>query len=233
MSSLLALLSLLPGFEKELRLLPMFLRPGRVCIDIGASLGVYSIPMAMIVGASGAVLAFEPRSDAATKLRRRASALRLSALRVEAAALGVVATTSTLVVPRRRRLVAGRSFVASGTVCDGLDDSLVPGLSLQVPVTTLDAVRASLGRPVDFVKCDVEGAEHDVFSGGRSVLEHDRPTVLCEIEERHTRRYGRSVDDVFAVFAEHGYRPVARAAGDDIESRNIVLLPEERQLALP
>lgn len=227
MNALLALLPLLPGFEKELRLLPFLLRPGRVAVDIGASLGVYSIPMAMLVGASGAVLAIEPRSDAAVRLRRVASILGLSSLQVETVALGATASSSTLIVPRRRWLVPGRSFIASGAVHRRLDDELVPGLEISVPVTTLDAQRALLGRPIDFVKCDVEGAEHDVFSGGRRVLEEDRPTILCEIEERHTQRYGRSVSDVLALFADLGYRPSTEFAPSGETTRNVLFTPDE------
>lgn len=228
MSALLALLALLPGFEKELRLLPLLLRPGRVAVDVGASFGVYSIPMAVLVGASGAVLAFEPRTDAAQRLRRAASILGLSALQVESVALGATASTSTLVVPRRRWLVPGRSFISCGALHTTFDDELRPGLEVRVPITTLDEQRARLGRPIDFVKCDVEGAEHDVFTGGRRVLSEDRPVVLCEIEDRHTARYGRTVSDVVGLFEEHGYRRTPAGPGLPGNARNVLLVPTDR-----
>lgn len=228
MNALLSLLSMLPGFEKELRLLPMLLRPGRVAVDVGASLGVYSLPMAMLVGASGAVIAFEPRTDAAARLRRIASILGLSALRVESAALGATASTSTLVVPRRRWLVPGRSFISSGALHTRLDDELVPGLEVRVPITTLDEQRIKLGRPIDFVKCDVEGAEHDVFTGGYRVLTEDRPVVLCEIEDRHTARYGRTTSDVIGLFQEHGYRQTPVGTGSPEDARNVLFVPTDR-----
>lgn len=229
MTALLAALSLLPGFEKELRLLPLLVRRGAVCIDVGASLGVYSIPMAVLAGASGAVLAFEPRTGAARRLRRLADVFKLEALHVEAAALGATATSSGLVVPRRRRAVPGRSYLTAGAVRDGLEDGLVGGRSVNVPVRTLDSIRSQLDRPVDFVKCDVEGFELEVFRGGRNVLCSDRPVVLCEMEERHASRYGRTVSDVVSLFADAGYvRVELGSASVDSPPRNVVFAPEER-----
>lgn len=224
MNPLLTALSLLPGFEKELRLLPLLVKRGAVCVDVGAALGAYAIPMAVLAGASGAVLAFEPRIDAAIRLRRVAALLGLAALRVESAALGATAQTSGLVVPRRRRAVPGRSYLTSGAVRDGLDDGLSGTPPLQVRVQTLDQVRSEVDRPIDFVKCDVEGFELEVFQGGRRVLSEDRPVVLCELEERHASRYGRTVADAIDLLHELGY-VVSRS---NVDARNVLFVPSER-----
>ena len=224
MNPLLTALSLLPGFEKELRLLPLLVKRGAVCVDVGAALGAYAIPMALLAGASGAVLAFEPRSDAAKRLSRIGALLGLAALRVENAALGATAQTSGLVVPRRRRAVPGRSYMTTGAVCDGLDEGLLETPALEVSVHTLDHVRSSLARPIEFVKCDVEGFELDVFQGSRQVLTEDRPVVLCEVEERHASRYGRTVAEVVDLFHELDY-VVSRSTTD---ARNVLFVPRER-----
>lgn len=224
MNPLLTALSLLPGFEKELRLLPLLVKRGAVCVDVGAALGAYAIPMALLAGASGAVLAFEPRSDAARRLSRIGALLGLAALRVENAALGATAQTSGLVVPRRRRAVPGRSYMTTGAVCDALDEGLLETPALEVSVHTLDHVRSRLDRPIEFVKCDVEGFELDVFQGSRRVLSEDRPVVLCEVEERHASRYGRTVADVMDLFHELGY-VVSRSTSD---ARNVLFVPSER-----
>ena len=34
--------------------------------------------------------------------------------------------------------------------------------------------------PPDVVKCDVEGAEMEVLEGGRSLLTHFKPVIVCE-----------------------------------------------------
>lgn len=85
-------------------------------------------------------------------------------------------------------------------------------------------MRSSLDRPIEFVKCDVEGFELDVFQGSRHVLSEDRPVVLCEVEERHASRYGRTVTDVIDLFHELDYA-VSRSTSD---ARNVLFVPVER-----
>lgn len=46
--------------QQEVDELRTFLKPGDVCLDIGAYIGDTAIPMALAVGVEGAVLAFEP-----------------------------------------------------------------------------------------------------------------------------------------------------------------------------
>ena len=57
-------------FEKEMNFLRHWLRPRMAVIDIGANLGVYSLPMARLVGETGHVFAYEPGSEARTLLKR-------------------------------------------------------------------------------------------------------------------------------------------------------------------
>jgi len=57
-------------FEKEMDFLRHWLRPGMTVIDIGANLGVYSVPMARLVGQTGHVFAYEPGSEARRLLER-------------------------------------------------------------------------------------------------------------------------------------------------------------------
>jgi FkbM family methyltransferase len=231
MLGFLSLLSLLPGFERELRLLPFLVRSGQVCVDIGASAGTYTVPLALLVGATGAVLAHEPREVAARRLRRTTRLLGLPQVHVEASAVGATPTTATLRVPRRRLPVPGRAFLADGGTDHRLEAGLRPGSSHRVPVVTLDGVRSAIGRPIDFVKCDVEGAEHGVLVGGTATFTLDRPVVLCEIEERHTRRYGRTADSVVAAFRDLDYQCLAGST-DDTSERNHLLVPTEKRSAL-
>ena len=56
-------------FEKEAAFLARVLKPGMTAIDIGANLGVYSLPMTRLV-APGEVFAYEPASEPRTLLAR-------------------------------------------------------------------------------------------------------------------------------------------------------------------
>src|SRR6202007_1987029 len=74
-------------FEKELMFLRRWLRPGMTVIDIGANLGVYSLPLARSVGPHGLVFAYEPASDPRAMLKRSGSINRADNLHVIPAAV--------------------------------------------------------------------------------------------------------------------------------------------------
>ena len=47
-------------FEKEVAFVRRWIKPGMTAIDIGANLGIYSLPLARRVGPHGMVFAYEP-----------------------------------------------------------------------------------------------------------------------------------------------------------------------------
>ncbi|RSN74934.1 FkbM family methyltransferase [Candidatus Methanodesulfokora washburnensis] len=56
-----ALLCVMPYYETlTFKIVKSLLKPGDVAIDVGAHIGVYTIPMAKIVGSKGVIVAIEP-----------------------------------------------------------------------------------------------------------------------------------------------------------------------------
>ena len=49
-------------------------------------------------------------------------------------------------------------------------------------MTTIDAAIEKEERPVDFIKCDAEGAELTVLRGAQNVLREDKPLLVLEAE---------------------------------------------------
>jgi hypothetical protein len=67
----------------------------------------------------------------------------------------------------------------------------------------LDGFLSERQHRVSFIKCDVEGAELEVFRGAEGILRNDRPALLFECECRHHAN-GR-IDGVFEFLAGMGY----------------------------
>jgi hypothetical protein len=97
-------------------------------------------------------------------------------------------------------------------------DELSP-LIVDVPMTTLDTfvVEQSLER-IDFIKCDVEGAELLVFRGAEKTLTRFHPPILLEIEARHTERFGYRPDDLDEFLRSFGYLPSTPAPANTGET---------------
>jgi len=75
-------------FESEIDFISSWLRPGMRVIDVGANHGVYTVPMADLVGPSGAVWAFEPCQMTFNLLRQTARHNRMANTTVIKAAVG-------------------------------------------------------------------------------------------------------------------------------------------------
>lgn len=162
-------------FERhELDFLLDMLAPGMTFVDVGANVGLFSIPAAMKVG-GGRVFAFEPSPSTYGLLVRNARLNHLTNLHAVRSALGDYAGEAVLNVN-----VAGK---------DGLNTIGKPTHPLceiarkeAVPITTLDTFLRENGiTHVDAMKIDVEGAEPLVLRGAIELLARpDAPLTLFE-----------------------------------------------------
>lgn len=58
---------------------------------------------------------------------------------------------------------------------------------------------------VDFIKCDVEGAELFVFLGAKKVLLKDKPIVFCEMLRKWCKKFKYHPNEIILLFKLHGY----------------------------
>lgn len=168
-------------------------RRGDVAIDIGANFGLYTDRLARLVGQEGAVYAFEPHPSYADTLRRIAAARKN--VTFNGSALSDRAGTAHLSVPA----VGGRRVAALGSLearSDGPETEIV-----DVSITTLQSALGDLAN-LRFIKCDVEGHEHEVLLGAQDLLVRHLPMLLIEIEQRHR---ARPVAETFDLLRDLGF----------------------------
>ncbi|NHD18500.1 MULTISPECIES: FkbM family methyltransferase [unclassified Actinopolyspora] len=201
--------------EPEVEALGELVGTGAVCFDIGAAYGMYSLPLARLVGPAGEVHSFEPQRKPHRILTAAAWLAGARNLRVTRAALGSRPGTRVLAVPTRFGLpIHGHAHVA--------DEVLVPesvGLfrgkrSVSSETFSVDRVRRTRGlNRIDFMKIDVEGYESAVLEGAEETLEKCRPKILMEIEQRHLARYGTESEKIIGWLRDLGYRAHVRHGG--------------------
>jgi FkbM family methyltransferase len=194
-----------PGLSVRLRGLKMRLRhdiarrlirdmigPAEVCVDVGANRGVYTYMMSARAGRAGRVHAIEPFPGNYQRLqvlaRRRGNVV------VHALAVSDRGGSGVLRIPVHdgHRIDALASL--EGTWVQNEE-------SCEVSLRTLDELLQG-ERRISFLKCDVEGHEQRVFKGATRILDHDRPVVFAEVEQRHRED---PIENTFAFFADAGY----------------------------
>jgi FkbM family methyltransferase len=73
-------------------------------------------------------------------------------------------------------------------------------------VRTLDEFTAEKNTKVDFIKCDVEGAEFLVYKGGLETIKRDQPIVFSEILRKWSAKFDYDPNEIFSLFSELGYQ---------------------------
>ena len=78
---------------------------------------------------------------------------------------------------------------------------------IEVDVRRLDDwARENDVSKVDFIKCDVEGAELFVYKGGREIIEQSKPIVFSEMLRKWSAKFGYNPNDIINFFKELGYK---------------------------
>jgi|SRR5579872_288253 len=170
------------------------LKPGMVFYDLGANIGFFSLLAARLVGAAGQVFSFEPDPEIAARLRRNIT--RNGFINATVIEAGIWSESGAVTfVP------ADQSSPDRGV------GKFIPGENSAAGIPTrcvaLDDFVRNAPTP-DVIKCDVEGAEVEVFRGAEKLLTARHPLVLCEMHSddndkllrEYFVRFGYSVESV-------------------------------------
>jgi FkbM family methyltransferase len=177
---------------EEAAFLRTVLRSGANFLDVGANVGYFTLLASSIVGPNGRVVAIEPESRNVELLR--ANAWRNKAWNVQI--IPVAADAETGYVGLRLSAVnrGDHQVVAASTHSGSL-----------VPAARLDELIA--GTPVDVIKIDVQGLDHQVVEGLVDVLgENPGVVVMCEFWLTGMEQRGIDPRAVIARYEQLGLR---------------------------
>lgn len=176
--------------EAELRLLPFLVDPARIAVDAGANKGVYTYWLEHL---AHHVHAYEPNPKMFKVLKGGIG----TKATVHHAALSDQAGQFALRIPKTG---TGRySNQGASLNYDKVGDSYG-----EVMVETRRLDDENLNN-VGFIKIDVEGHEMAVLDGALATIRRERPTLLIEMEQRHTKR---PIEDDIKHVTDLGYRMV-------------------------
>ncbi len=144
------------------------LRPGMTALDIGANIGVFTMLAASLVGPTGHVLAVEPNGDNVRMIEASRRANQFSHVAIAFCAVGAGPG------------LLGLQTAFSNGVTAPLGQELGALMSARLVASFPLAAIVPPGRPIDFIKIDIEGAEHVALSGAAELLRRDRPVIVSE-----------------------------------------------------
>ena len=186
--------------QQTATLLMALVQPSTTFMDIGANIGLLSIPV--LVQSAAHTVSVEASPDTFRYLKQTwARSPHRDRWRVIGSAVGRVAGEAKF----------WASSPANGAF-DGLSDTGRggPKQAITVTVQTLDQIWNSLDSPrVSVVKIDVEGGERDVIAGGQEMIAHERPALVIEWSRRNLPAYGVHPRELLTICHDIGYRTFA------------------------
>jgi FkbM family methyltransferase len=78
----------------------------------------------------------------------------------------------------------------------------------------------SIGK-LDFIKCDVEGAEFMVYKGGAATIEKYKPVIFSEMLRKWSAKFNYHPNDIIHFFRQFGYNCYT-AHGGKLEAFDLV-----------
>jgi FkbM family methyltransferase len=185
------------GFLKkkypELFHLKELVKPGFVCVDIGANVGYYSVFLSKYAGKDGLVHAVEPVDLFARIFTKNIASFGIGNVTLHHTALGGENKMIRMGTP----VIDGVFRHGLTKVIDGRDDADMRTYEVKMQVP--DQLFSGLAR-FDFLKCDVEGYEVFIMPHFMKTIGRFKPLIQMEISSKENR------EQIFDLFLPLGYK---------------------------
>jgi FkbM family methyltransferase len=181
--------------EDELNFIFSLLGNDAIVLDIGANLGWYSLAISKIFPAAQ-IYAFEPLPHIFDYLTSHMTLNKTQNIQAFNFGLSDEIGQRTFYFATNNSVNASMINVSNNECAQ----------KINVNLTTLDAfTKERKMKKIDFIKCDVEGAELKVLKGAFQVLENDRPVILCEMVRKWTAPFGYHPNDIINYLKAYSY----------------------------
>ncbi len=210
------------SFFEYQHFLDKIIKKGDTCIDIGANLGYFTVPLSKLAGREGHVYSVEPVKPVLSVLRSNAG--QLKNVTIMPYALGQENKTIRLgnnSLSRKGYIASGSHFVLDKDKAGEVETDIEFEAEMRRP----GELFSGLDR-LDFIKCDVEGYEIYILPEMEPLIMKHRPLLMVETS-------GEKRVKLLDFFDKCNYVPfilkdgLMHKAGEH-EKRDLIFIPSEK-----
>jgi len=173
--------------------------PRHSCIlDIGAHIGLATLPLARGISPGGSVYAFEPAGPNLFYLRKHLQANKVTNVEVVDALLGAEIAEEISFLQYKN--VSGMNSIALSSRSDKRG-----WITTTKNMITLDSFCSQHKLSPDLIKIDVEGAELGVLKGARETIQSHKPMIVLSVHPRQLLDVDSSQEELQALIQEMQY----------------------------
>ena len=182
-------------YEKyELQMMRKFIKKNSLILDIGANLGWYCLNLSKNIP-KGLIMAFEPIPKTFEYLKKNIQLNNIN--NVKLYNFGLLDKKATLEFCYFPKISGAASLKALYKDRNKQ--------KIKCKVRRLDDFIFGMSRRVDFIKCDVEGAEIFVIRGALKTLKKMKPVLFLEMLRKWSAKFGYHPNEIITLLSNIGY----------------------------
>jgi FkbM family methyltransferase len=182
------------GFNKLINLA----KGKKIVFDIGAHIGLCSMPISRVLNESGICYAFEPAKGNMKFLKQHLRMNRINNVRVIENLVG------------DERLERVEFYEMNGdsgmNTISRVKKGEIEYKEIFKSQITIDGFVKESGFVPELIKIDVEGAEIKVLSGGQEVLRNNHPEIILSVHPKHIKDLGYTLEYLRKTISNLGYK---------------------------
>jgi FkbM family methyltransferase len=203
------------NYENELNIIKRFTNQNKDAVDIGVYRGVYSYKLSQEFNH---VHSFEPNPLIFPFLKKNLTKI-IKNLSLYNYALSNHYGSTELRIPIRSKVFFKSNYeelYKLGAASIHTNNTFDKYHSIKVEKKKLDDILPN--KKIGFIKIDVEGHEKEVIEGALNIIKKNRPVLLVEIEERHSKN---KVTDTINYINKLGYSSFYLSNNEFLETKNL------------
>ena len=173
------------GYEKELKIIDKFADRSKDALDIGVYRGIYSYKLSQNFKN---IHSFEPNPLLFPYLEKNLKKI-VKNIKLYNLALSDISGEAELRLPTRSKSIFKNNIeelYKLGAATMHPDNEITQYKKFSIMTAKLDDIK--INNKIGFIKIDVEGHEKNVLIGGQALIKENKPVMVIEIEERHTKK---------------------------------------------
>jgi len=209
------------GYEKELLIIDKFADKTKDALDVGVYRGIYSYKLSQNFKN---IHSFEPNPLLFPYLEKNLIKI-ISNIKLYNLALSNDNGFTELKLPLRSKSIFEdniEELFQLGAATMHPNNKINNYKKVPIKMKKLDDIE--IGNKIGLIKIDVEGHEKNVLQGGIETVKNNKPVLLVEIEERHTKT---PITEIITFINSIGYKAFISKENDLIEIDKVRDLTKE------
>ena len=166
---------------QDVYFLKNIIKAGDYNVDIGAHLGYYTFELSKLTGKNGKVIAIEPVAKFNTVIKKLIANNKLTNIDLHKVAIGGKGEFVEIGIP----FISNQKRFGHARIKE-MNNHLDYAETEKVTNIKGDEFFKDIPH-LDFIKCDIEGAEVAAFTSMLTIIEKNKPIILCELGDKEER----------------------------------------------